>query len=313
MITIVEYLSDFLSIDSEQIKKYISTCPYRYKTYRIPKRNGRGMRTIAQPAKELKYLQKLILSEYLLDLPVHKSCTAYIKDTNIKDNALPHVKNKYLLKMDFKNFFPSITPHDLLMHIESHLEWDICNNDKLSIEKLFFYSQERKSKLRLSIGFPASPFISNTVMHEFDSKISDVCEENEINYTRYADDISFSTNKKGILFGFDKIIEDILSECQYPKIKINNKKSVFLSRKGNMHITGLVLSNDGKVSLGRKKKRYIKSLIFKYVNNNISDEDKAYLKGYLAFCWSVEPSFILRLGSKYGRNVMDAIRGIKDS
>ncbi len=310
--TIVEYLSDFLSIDSEQIKKYISTCPHRYKTYKIPKRNGRGDRVIAQPAKELKYLQKLVLNKYLLDLPVHKSCKAYIKEINIRDNALSHVKNKYLLKMDFKNFFPSINPRDLLLHIESHLEWNISDDDKFSIEKLFFYAQERKSKLRLSIGSPASPFISNTIMYEFDSKISDICEENGINYTRYADDISFSTNKKNTLFGFDKIIENVLNECQYPRIKINDKKSVFLSRKENMHITGLVLSNNGEVSLGRSKKRYVKSLVFKYINKLISDEDKTYLKGYLSFCWSVEPSFITRLENKYGRNVINEIREIKN-
>ncbi|MCJ7601912.1 MAG: retron St85 family RNA-directed DNA polymerase [Desulfobulbaceae bacterium] len=305
---IIEYLSSTLSVDTERIKKYISTCPHRYKVYRIAKRNGAGIRIIAQPAKELKYLQKTVCDKYLHSLPVHKACMAYKKNTNIKDNALIHVKNNYLLKMDFKDFFPSINPSDLLKHIEKHLTWDICDEDKFVIKNLFFYLPERKSSLKLSIGAPTSPFISNTIMHEFDSSISEICNRNEISYSRYADDISFSTNKKDILFGFSKKINDTLKKCDYPNILINQDKTVFLSRKGNMHITGLVLTNDGKISIGRKKKRYIKSLVYKYISGKLMKEEESFLSGYLSFCWSVDSDFIYILEKKYGQQVIDRLR-----
>ena len=307
---IIEYLSNYLSVNADEILSYISTCPHRYKIYKIPKRSGKGFRVIAQPAKELKYLQSLVLNKYLISLPVHSASKAYIKNINIKDNALVHVKNNYLLKMDFKDFFPSITPKDLFLHIDSKSNWKIQNEDKYVIERLFFYSQNKSKLLKLSIGSPASPFISNTIMYDFDSKISKLCDDSNIAYSRYADDISFSTNKKHILFDFKKIVEATLNECEYPKLSINNNKTVFLSRKGNMHVTGLVLSNEKKVSLGRKRKRYIRSLVYQYINKIISDENKIYLKGYLSFCASVEPDFIDRLNNKYGIETINEIRGI---
>lgn len=306
--TIVQDLSNLLLIDTERLVSYISTCPHRYKVYMIPKRNGKGVRIIAQPSKELKFLQKLVCEKYLSTLPIHNSCMAYRKNKNIQDNAYAHVKHKYVLKMDFKDFFSSITPFDLITHIENHLHWADFDEDKIVIRKLFFYMEKRDGFLKLSIGAPTSPFISNTIMNEFDSKISKICNESEITYTRYADDISFSTNKKNILFDFPKIVSDVLDECSYPRLKINGDKTVFLSRKGNIHITGLVLTNEGKISVGRSQKRYIKSLVHKSINGLIGEKELSYLSGYLSFCCSVEPNFILRLEKKYGLETIRSLR-----
>ncbi len=74
-----------------------------------------------------------------------------------------------------------------------------------------------------------------------------------------------------------------------------------------MHITGLVLTNDGKISIGRKKKRFIKSLVHKYSNGLLDEENKLFLSGYLSFCWSVESDFIYRLGKKYGYQVINKL------
>ena len=306
--TIIEFLSKSLSTDSSLIKKYILTCPYRYKIYTIPKRSGAGRRTIAQPAKELKYIQKLVCEKFLKSLPIHNACTAYMKKINIKDNALVHVKNRYLLKMDFKDFFPSIRPPDLINHVESHLDWDMCKQDKLALKKIFFYLPERKGSHKLSIGAPTSPFISNTIMYEFDTLISKVSRDKTISYSRYADDIAFSTNTKNILFDLPDCVSECLSNCKYPNISLHPDKTVFLSRKGNMHLTGLVLTNDGKVSIGRKKKRFIKSLIYKQLKNELVEEEILFLSGYLSFCWSVEPDFIHRLENKYGKEIIHKLQ-----
>lgn len=96
----------------------------------------------------------------------------------------------------------------------------------------------------------------------------------------------------------------------YPRILINNDKTVFLSKRTNRHITGLVITNDGKVSIGRKKKRYIQSLVYKYCNSNISEESTSYLKGYLAFCLGIDVDFVISLEKKYGKENIDSIRGL---
>jgi len=306
-VKIIQFLSTTLSIDKFVLKKYLATAPHRYKKYKIPKRT-KGYRDIAQPAKSLKLLQKIVCEEFLKELPVHTACKSYKKETNIKDNALVHAKNKFLLKMDFKNFFPSIAPKDLIKHMSLFYEGEIAIEDEQLLGKLFFYSLNKGSPLVLSIGAPTSPFISNTILYEFDSLINKKCEQEGVSYSRYADDLAFSTNAKNILFDYPAKVAETLTEIGYPKITINQDKTVFLSRKGNMHITGLVLTNTGEVSLGRKKKRYIKSLVYKYTKEQLSLDEKSYLRGYLSFCACIEPDFISRLEKKYGEKAVHEIR-----
>jgi len=292
------------------LEKFIASAPHRYKVYQIPKRNNNGSRTIAQPTKGLKNLQKIVCDTYLKPLPVHSACKAYVKNTNIRDNATTHVKQRYLLKMDFKDFFPSILPSDLQAHLSRHSKLEFTDEDISLLSNLFFYFSKEDLQLRLSIGAPTSPYISNTIMFDFDSLISELCIKNEIFYSRYADDIAFSTNHKNILFDFANIVENTLKACQYPKIDINPSKTVFLSHKENMHITGLVLTNDGNISIGRKKKRHIKSLVFQHKNGELEGDDLGYLSGYLAFCLSVEPIFVDRLKKKFGHQVIDLLLNV---
>lgn len=305
--SIINELSDLLSMETQLLKDFITSAPYRYKTYQIPKRNNRGFRTIAQPTKGLKNLQKIVYQQYLNQLPVHSACMAYVKNINIKDNALVHAKHRYLLKMDFKDFFPSIKPHDLIAHIAKYLDLNLCEDDKTLISQLFFYHSIEDPVLRLSIGAPTSPSISNTILYDFDTAIETLCLNKNISYSRYADDLAFSTNHKGILFDSLNDVQKTLDNCQYPTISINPSKTVFLSRKDNMHITGLVLTNDGKISIGRKKKRYIKSLVFQFQNHSLDAPTKAYLSGYLSYCLSVEPVFVSRLRKKFGSVVIDQL------
>ena len=76
-----------------------------------------------------------------------------------------------------------------------------------------------------------------------------------------------------------------------------------------MHITGLVLTNEGEVSVGRTKKRQIKTLVYRYTKGLLVDDEESYLSGYLSFCWSVEPDFIHRLEKKFGNRVISDLRG----
>ncbi|TXL12603.1 hypothetical protein BMR05_14875 [Methylococcaceae bacterium HT4] len=310
--SILEGLSKKILLNEPDLWKFISSAPHRYKKYKIEKRNGKGFRDIAQPSKELKFLQNTAVFgiDLFQNLPIHHSAKAYIKKINIKDNAEAHKLNSYFLKMDFSNFFPSIKPVDFINHIEKHKNLTLSEKDKLIISKLFFYKKYRKSELVLSVGSPTSPYISNTLMYDFDDIVYKYCIEKKITYTRYADDLTFSTMTKVDLFEIPVFIKSTLNELLYPRILINNDKTVFLSKRTNRHITGLVITNDGKVSIGRKKKRYIQSLVYKYCNSNISEESTSYLKGYLAFCLGIDVDFVISLEKKYGKENIDSIRGL---
>lgn len=301
---IVDYLSDLILMDRRELLKFSSTSPYRYKVYEIPKRNSNGKRTIAQPSKELKYIQRALLKFFDGVIPIHDSVFSYKKGISIKDNACCHVNYKYLLKMDFKDFFPSITPSILFNEFEKY-KLHFNDDDKKLLSGLLFWKKNRKSNfLQLSIGAPTSPFISNFILYSFDKSISDICLEKNVVYSRYADDITFSSNVKNILFEFPKIVSDLLYELYNDNIKINKDKTVFSSRGHNRHVTGVTLSNDGLLSIGREKKRKLSSFLHYYITGKLDKKEIDKLKGELSFSFYIEPSFKDRLIKKYGREVL---------
>lgn len=86
----------------------IATASSRYKVHYIEKRSGRGRRLIAQPTREIKFLQRMLVKHELGALPIHEAAMAYRAGLSIADHARPHAGGRYLLKLDFKDFFPSI-------------------------------------------------------------------------------------------------------------------------------------------------------------------------------------------------------------
>lgn len=302
---IIKKIADEMLMPVTKVSAFIFTAPYRYKVYPIPKRNG-GFREIAQPSRALKFMQKIIISELEKMLKVHDNAYAYVKGRSIKDNVEKHQQNAYILKVDFCEFFNSITPLDL-EHCLKNNGLDSLMSSKELLNKLFFYKKSKKSALSMSIGAPSSPFLSNAIMYNFDSVISNLCSNKNITYTRYADDLTFSTNEKGILYEFIDEIDKVIKDIDSPKLKLNDKKTIFASKKCNRHITGIVINNDGELSIGREKKRYLSSLIHKFSLNVLNEKEVEHLKGYLAYVNKIEPSFIRRMKIKYGVEVVNSI------
>ncbi|HBR69419.1 MAG TPA: RNA-directed DNA polymerase [Rhodospirillaceae bacterium] len=279
--------------------RLVLTAPYRYKTYKIQKVGRPGqVRIIHHPARELKTIQRWLVKNVLYSMPVHSAACAYEKNTGIKLNASKHVNNNYILKMDFKDFFPSIVPRDIFLRMPADTPWN--SNDFYFLSRVLFCKKDTGTKLSLSIGAPSSPKISNIVMYEFDQKVSEYCNQKNITYTRYADDMTFSTNRREILQECEDFINGLVREMDSPHLEINASKTLHTSKKHHRRITGLVLSSQGFVSLGRERKRLIRAMLHNYKYNQNSDADKTQkLKGLLAFACDCEPIFIDNLKAKY--------------
>lgn len=304
---LVSDISSKMMIDETSLLSFASSAPFRYKKYYIAKRNSNEKRLIAHPSKGLKFIQRLVIELLKDKLEPSPIATAYAKGSSISNNVIPHVNNSFLLKMDFKNFFPSISAEFLL----STLEQDgisLSENDKQFLTGIFFFKPRRNSKPRLSIGAPSSPIISNYVLKAFDKKIYEYCIDNGIAVTRYADDLAFSTNKKGILSGVPKVVKAILKDTTSKSVKVNASKTIFTSKARNRHITGITIANNNAMSLGRKRKRYYSSLVHKFTLNQLSELEIEQLIGCLAFAKSIEPLFIVRLGQKYGSDTLGLLR-----
>src|SRR5690606_25931992 len=133
-----------LCITQSELLKFSATAPHRYKVYEIPKRSGKGTRTIAHPSKELKFIQRIIVSFLKKSLPIHKSAYAYRAGLGIKDNALIHAKNQFILKLDFKDFFPSISPELFISKLEE-IGIQLSETDIFLMSNLLFWKFRRNS------------------------------------------------------------------------------------------------------------------------------------------------------------------------
>lgn len=278
------------SLSEGEVQYLLDTAPSRYKVHYIEKRNGRGLREIAQPTAEIKLLQRWVAKEYLSKLPVHPAAKAYVSGSSIKQHAEPHARNSYLLKLDFQDFFPSIKGRDFSMHMRRFS--GMPREDIAALVKILFWRGRPRGGMRLSIGAPSSPMLSNAILYEFDCRLSDACKASGVFYTRYADDIALSTNNPRTLDQLQIFVQDLCSQLKYPRLAINKKKTVFTSKKHNRQLTGLVLSNEGKASLGREKKRLIRSMAHKFTISKLDGEQVAKLRGLLSFARSIDEDFI---------------------
>lgn len=304
---LVKRIASDLQLPISYIEVVAVSASHRYKTYRIRKRK-KGYRKIDHPARELKLLQHWLIDNIFISLPVHNAVFSYRKGRNIQGNANLHRRNNYLLRVDFSDFFPSIRSEDIVRML--HDQQDALPI-QLSQRDLTLVTSIVCKGGCLSIGAPSSPIISNAILFELDERLTTTCKGYSVKYSRYADDLYFSTNKPNIL---GKVLEDVkkeITEMQSPRLRINHQKSVFTSRKRQRKIAGVTLTSDNKLSIGRQRKRAIKSMVHQYKIGTLARDKASYLRGLLAFVQSIEPSFIETLERKYSTETISEIRDIK--
>jgi len=93
-------------------------------------------------------------------------------------------------------------------------------------------------------------------------------------------------------------------------LTLNETKTVLATKKYKRMVTGLILTNDGKVSLGHERKRRLRAAIHNALQNKLSAAELASLGGLLGFAEDVEPDFVAKLEAKYGAEFMQAIRRV---
>ena len=272
------------------LQKIIRTAPLRYKVFSIPKRKG-GLREVAQPAREVKSIQRWLIADLSRTLPLHESATAYRQGASIKDNAARHVDSEYILKMDFRNFFPSILMEDIVSHLVRHCPDEYDSSAMQLIAYVCTWAPRRQRPLRLCIGAPSSPLLSNSLLFEFDELIAQHAAEHGAIYTRYADDLTFSTSVPDVLNSFPDMVRDLVGQLAYPRLAINEGKTVFASRAGRRVITGVTITNDHRLSIGRERKRAIRAMYHHMLRGSLDDKGQQELRGLIAFAENIEPGF----------------------
>ena len=294
---IPEMIETQLALPNSFLDNLARTASFRYKEYTIPKKTG-GQRTIYHPARELKLVQKWLLNNFLTKLPVHPAATAYMHSVSIRQNAVRHVANNYLIRIDFKNFFPSLkgTDVDDLLRANRAV---LSSGLELTEDDIKFVRRIVCRFGSLPIGAPTSPHVSNAMMREFDEFWTQTSKNLQVTYTRYADDLYFSTDRPNVLSDILQDLRKFLRAQRAPILRINEAKTIFSSRKRKRLTAGLVLTSDKKISIGRHKKRILKSLVWKLQQKRLTADETISLRGWVAYLQSVEPAFVGALERKY--------------
>lgn len=296
-----------LGVTARFIATFAQGASHAYKTYLIHKKNG-GLRTIDHPSKQLKAMQRWLLTYVLNTLPVHPAAMAYQKGRSIFDNASLHADSRYLLRMDCKDFFPSITEDDLRLLIVSRpgtfSSWE-------SYEIDLFCKLVCKSG-RLTIGAPTSPALSNAVCYDMDSLLSEICMKLDVTYTRYADDLFFSTKQPNVLSGLERTVAATVANLTLPRaLTINETKTRHSSRRVTRRVTGIVLGSDGKPYVGRQLKRRIRAMVHEI--DTLDPTRRASLAGLIAYAAGFDPDFVNNLITKYGYGAIAKARSLPGS
>lgn len=220
-----------------------------YRRYRIPKRRG-GWREIQSPNKELKAVQAWILRNILDRLSTSPYATAYIRGRGLLDNVSPHMSNRYFLSVDIRNFFPSVSS-SLVHGLFKRLGYSKLAARKLTRLCSYFSG--------LPQGGVTSPALSNLICLRLDHRLAGMASRRNIVFTRYADDITFSTNNRNAL---PRLLPSVYRILRSEGFEPHQDKTRILGPRTRCVITGLVKSSsDPAFGIGRKKKIAMRAII----------------------------------------------------
>lgn len=285
-------LAHYLRVGNKTLFDILKHCDEHYRLVLIPKRSG-GMRELCVPDESLKRMQRSILKEIFVHLPVSRYATAYYAGSKLRDNAAPHVGRRYLLKLDLSDFFGSVR-FDMVFSAAFHTRFfpkqigavltTLCCKDDT-----------------LPQGAPTSPAISNLVMKQFDDNFGSWCDAKGFAYTRYCDDITISGNRS--LYSAYNKARQWLTGMGF---EINERKTRFLSNANRQMVTGLTVNE--KISVPNDYKRGVRQEFYyaqkygaenvilrkslaEFINDGKADtvRYKAYLLGKINYILSVEP------------------------
>ena len=277
-----------------------NTLEKHYHTVYLPKSDG-SKRKLSVPDLVLKLVQKSIADNILIQYPISKYAKAYKPGSSIKKNARPHVGKKKILKLDIEGFFDHILysrVKDTVFYEEKYSE-----SIRILLTMLCYYNDS------LPQGAPTSPAITNIIMYDFDETVGAFCNEKNIAYTRYCDDMTFSGD-----FDEKEIISFVKNVLFKFGLHLNNRKTAVVPATKRQCVTGIVVNEKMNITKDYRKKvrqevYYIRKFGLDGCLNNMGISDKERyllsLKGRIAFVLQTIPNNCEFIEYK---NFLDSIR-----
>ncbi|OKH30196.1 RNA-directed DNA polymerase [Nostoc calcicola FACHB-389] len=287
----------------------------RYKTFEISKKSG-GIRQISTPITALKIIQKKLNQVLQTVYEIKPSVHGFVTGKNIVTNAQAHTKKRYVLNLDLTDFFPSInfgrvrgmfmaTPYGLHPDVATVLAQICCHNNQLPQ------------------GAPTSPIVTNMICAKMDSQLQRLAKEYKATYTRYADDITFSTTLPKFPEELAYIVaeEDVdtvfignrlLSIINDNGFEVNNHKNRLQVKGNHQEVTGLTTNLFPNVD--RKYVRQVRAMLHAWAKFGLEAVEKDYQDKYESksrLSTKGEPNFRQVLRGKI--EFIGMVKGIDDS
>lgn len=238
-------LADCLSIPRSKLTHilYVKKPDSYYTTFEIPKRNGET-RTICAPSGDLKILQvKLsnILWLYQKSIWEEKGIKpnvshAFEKEKSIITNARIHRNKRFVLNLDLENFFDCFHFGRVQGYFEKNNYFKLPHDVAVILAQLTCYQG------RLPQGAPSSPIITNLICQSLDTYLLRVAKKYKLDYTRYADDLTFSTDDRHFVENQEEFLAEANAAIKRAGFSINEKKTRLQFKDSRQEVTGLIVN-----------------------------------------------------------------------
>ena len=273
-----------------------------YTRFEIPKRSG-GKRLISSPKPKMRQAQSWINLNILNQLKPSIYCYAFRPNTSIVDNAKQHMNKKVVIKLDIKDFFPSIT----FNRVRGYFEFLGYNPGVSTVLALLCTDAPRvrvtlkgRSQIvavgarSLPQGACTSPAIANLIASRLDNRLAGLIKTFNDNwsYTRYADDLTFSTSHSEPEIG--KIIAAVSHIANEEKFVIKNEKTRIMRAPRRQSVTGLLVGDQVRIPKATIKNmralfHNIESKGAEAVSEEIKKNALNVAHGYWAYLYMVNP------------------------
>ncbi|MBM75413.1 MAG: RNA-dependent DNA polymerase [Proteobacteria bacterium] len=231
-----------------------------YTQFTIPKKTG-GERLITAPTMALKTVQRRIVKHILSTIPTHSAAHGFVEGRSIRSNAEPHTQSAIVVNMDLKDFFPTITGHRVRGLFQSFgyspaisaILAFICTRPDVSVFELdgqnwYFY----EGKDVLPQGSPASPMISNLICRKLDRRLEGLAQSTGFTYTRYADDLTFSSSDPDASVG--ALLHATRAIVADEQFEVHPSKTRIMRNGSCKEVTGVVVNEYPNISRARLRR-----------------------------------------------------------
>ena len=270
-----------LQVSDYQLRYHLYIYPIdkAYTTFKIPKKSG-GYRLITTPQTSLKILQhklnQVLSSVYKVKPSVH----GFAIGKSIITNANIHLKQRYILNLDLQDFFPSINfgrvrglfiakPYNCTQEVATILAQICCYNNQLPQ------------------GAPTSPIISNMICARLDSQLQKLAKKYRCIYTRYADDITFSTSRfkfphRLAYFSQDSetfvLADELITIIKDNGFSVNLSKLRLQNRYQRQEVTGIIVNE--KLNVKRKYIRQVRAILHAWEEYGLEKAEAEFYKRF---------------------------------